>query len=195
MKDKIRCPSCGELIPCTWINEMIGLPFRAIGCPYCFEPSKGIISSLLLAVFYRGKWRTPDYFLRKRNTNGLILARSRRDKITAYLIIREAMLKDDEALSPSSVFHKITRTKILWVNGEAVGCYTYTIGGGWKIPTMHIIVVRRKFRRKGYGTMMIKDFLSSFKGKVGFEAPNWVVCRIIEKLGEVNRVVIFSSGL
>lgn len=52
---------------------------------------------------------------------------------------------------------------------------------------MHIIGVVKEHRRKGYGTLMIRDFLQSFPGKVAFEAPNEAVCEILVKLGELEK--------
>ena len=96
-------------------------------------------------------------------------------------------------------------TKLLWAEGEAVGMYTYTLDGSWGMPCMHVIAVRREYRRRGYGTRMVRDFLDSFPGEVGFESPNSVLCRLLVKLGAAEerdggyyakgRVSFMSSGM
>ena len=204
--EAVRCDSCGRLITLTPSNMILGTPFKAVACPICREPSRtGVSAQHLLGIFYRGKWREPEFFMRKRGANGLTPAMSMRDRITAWLIAGEAKLNDDPSIRPGSIFDKGTLLKLLWVKGEAAGFYTYTVGGAWRIPCMHIIVVRREHRRKGFGTFMIRDFLRSTSAeKVGFEAPNRVVCEILLKLGELEKdgdvyrskgKVVFFSGM
>ena len=187
--DALRCDICGSLIPCTPENFVWGMPLPAVACPRCKDPSTtGIHSSRIVGILYRKKWREIDFFMKKMGADGLHLAKSMRDKITAHLLLHDAKLNDDPSFLSFTVFDKSVLIKVLWVRGEAVGCYTFTVNDIWGVPCMHIIVVHRKHRNKGYGTQMIADFLSSFTGKIGFEKPNRIVCSILAKLGEVEEV-------
>jgi len=199
--EAIECDRCGRLVTCTPENFSLASDVQAVLCPFCLEHGR-VFAQHLLAIFYRGKWREPKFFLYKKNADGIREVRSYRDKITVWLIASECKL-DTPSLSSSHVFQKGVHAKILWKDGEAIGYYTYTVDL-WEYPTLHTIGVRRKFRGRGFGTLLLKDFLSSFRGKVGIESPNETVCRILERLGEVEkrgdayyskgRVVFISAG-
>lgn len=185
--EALKCDGCGKPIPCTPKN-MIALPIPAVACPECREPSKaGLWAQHLIGLRYRGKWRKPGFFMKKRGADGLLPARSVRDRVAAFLLANTVRLNEYSAIRPSHVFEKEVYVKLLWVKGELAGFYTYTIDGWWMMPCMHMIAVRSEYRRKGYGMLMIKDFLSSFPGDVGFESPNNIVCEILVKLGEVEK--------
>ena len=114
--EAVRCDSCGRLITLTPSNMILGTPFKAVACPICREPSRtGVSAQHLLGIFYRGKWRKPEFFMRKRGANGLTPAMSMRDKITAWLIAWEAVLNDNPSIRPGSIFDKGTLLKLLWV--------------------------------------------------------------------------------
>jgi len=204
--DALKCDLCGALIPCTRDNMLAGLPLPAVACHSCSEPTEfPVFSSHLIGLLYRGKWRSPRFFMRKSGADGLLPARSVRDRVTAWLIATEAMLGDDLSIRPVHVFERSVSVKLLWAEGEAVGMYTYTLDGSWGMPCMHVIAVRREYRRRGYGTRMVRDFLDSFPGEVGFESPNSVLCRLLVKLGAAEerdggyyakgRVSFMSSGM
>jgi hypothetical protein len=186
--EALKCDRCGELITCTKENMAFDSPIPELLCYRCREPSKyNVISHHSIGLKYRNRWRKQDFFMRKKGADGLLPARSMRDRISAWLLASAARLQDEPALRPSHIFEKEVYVKLLWIKGELVGFYSYTIDGYWKMPCMHTIVVRSGYRRMGYGTRMIKDFLSSFSGDVGFESPNDIVCEILVKLGEVER--------
>uniref|UniRef100_A0A5F9DUR1 N-acetyltransferase domain-containing protein n=1 Tax=Oryctolagus cuniculus TaxID=9986 RepID=A0A5F9DUR1_RABIT len=63
------------------------------------------------------------------------------------------------------------RAKILWRNGAAVGFYTTKrkgslcgdgTGACYLLPVLDTVFVRRKHRRQGLGTAMLRDFCETF---------------------------------
>lgn len=105
----------GTAVPCTPGNMAAGYPVPALVCPTCFEAGGGsVVAPHLIGILYRRRWRGPSFFLRK-GADGLRMARSLRDKITAKLILTRIKVMDVAAIRPSSVFERGVFLKILWV--------------------------------------------------------------------------------
>jgi len=171
----VRCDSCRTKVSLTPMNFLIGFKTPIAACPHCQK---------ILAVFYRGKWRHPESFMEYRGREGIIPAKTARDRITAFFLNEEAMR---EVMSFRMAVGYLN-IKIMWHGGRAVGYYTYSHRFG-KIekPCMQQIYVRPEYRRRGFATAMVRDFLESFEGReVLIESPNEKVLRLLEKLGLVR---------
>jgi|Deesub1362B_J571_1020462.scaffolds.fasta_scaffold00660_2 ribosomal protein S18 acetylase RimI-like enzyme len=174
--DAIKC-ECGAAILIIDENFNSSSPFRELLCPK-HDPPKS------LGIFYRGKWRPENAFFYKKGENGIKTATSQRDKITAYLLVREAQQEIKYFNSPRNW----SIVRILWDNGEAIGYYMHNICHGY--PILNQIYVRPQFRRKGYGTKLVIDSLQILKNytTIAIETPNENSLRLLEKLGLVRKI-------
>lgn len=175
----VICDRCGRIVVCTPFNFIMGSKFEIVACPECRDEN----CQHFIAIFYHGGWMLPKSFFHSRGKGGILDVRGQRDEITLEVLNASAKGERPE-------FRKVGGemiAKILWVDGEAVGYYTYTpkFRGA---PCMHQIYVLPKHRRKGYGQLMTDDFMNSFDGEVSFEIPmSQEYTNLLEKIGLLKR--------
>lgn len=183
--DAVRCDRCGDLVTCTDDNVNVLSSSVGIVCPNpkCDDSIGGVISNHLLVINYRGSWYPPSHFLSRPHDNELREASSTRDRIALSILNREAQNGELTFRGIDGTVH----AKILWVNGDAAGCYTFTAGSkSYDVPMLHQIFVRSQFRRKGFTKQMLRDFLKTFpKGDVGIESPTRSFIEMMVKTGAI----------
>ncbi|KAF7645193.1 hypothetical protein LDENG_00208640 [Lucifuga dentata] len=132
----------------------------------------------VVALYLNGDWWCVDDVLRtsSKSRTGLVLlvcfvqVQSVLERVVLFLLSQVvARASQEEALfSP----HPRTELgKLLWRDGEAVGFYTTkqkgSLCGRWTgqcylLPVLDTVMVRRRWRRRGFGLQMLEDFCSSF---------------------------------
>ncbi len=203
--DAVCCDRCGELVTCTSDNMAMFALFPEVLCPKeeCVDKGEdGLCDNHLLAIQYRKSWYPPSHFLRSEGRVGLIRTSGQKERVALSILNSEAKLDD------SSFMHvpKTVDSKMLWMDGNAVGYYTYTrTNSNYPLPTLHQIFVRKENRRRGYATLMLNEFLSDFpKGNVGIESPNRDFLQVLIKVGHfanvkgkfraLGRISLYSSA-
>jgi len=174
----VICDKCKKIVPCISRNFTL-FELREVACPFCspFYPHR-------IAIFYRG-WRPPAEFLKFRGKNGILPVRTTREYITLHVL----NLKAKEERTEFRLVKKKTPAKILWVQGKAVGYYTYSYKfGKTRKPCIHQIYVLPEYRKRGFGMQLFKDFLDEFKDReILIESPNEATGNLLLKLGLVEK--------
>jgi len=168
--DAVKCPECLRRVKCISDNLAFWSKTPILICPEC---------NILVAVKYKGKWRLPEGFLKFEGRSELQHVKGQRDTITLKILNHQARKENIEfkIVEPK-------KTVLLWVDGEAVGYFfSYKLKGQ---PCLGQIYVRPEFRRRGYATYMLKEWLRRNSGPVIFESPNGIAMHILEKLGLVK---------
>jgi len=168
--DAVECPECFRRVKCISDNFAFWSKTPMLICPEC---------NVLVAVKYKGKWRLPEGFLKFEGRSGLHPVKGQRDAITLKILNHQARKENIEfkIVEPR-------KSAVLWVEGEAVGYFfSYTLRGQ---PCLGQIYVSPRFRRRGYATYMIQEWLRQNSGHVIFESPNGITMCILEKLGLVK---------
>jgi len=179
----IICDRCGRVVAVAPWNMLLSPHFEVLYCPNCEDNGMYYV----IAIKYRRKWRRPNEFLFYEGREGLVKVSSLRDRITLFVLWRLAKKEASEFRSIDTVIdNKLFHAKILWKQGEAIGYYTYTTEKN-RLPTLREIFVRKEYRRRGYATQMVQDFLDTFKGPVGIESPNKHSLELLQKIGLVER--------
>ncbi|XP_045892273.1 protein FAM169B isoform X2 [Micropterus dolomieu] len=155
------------------------------------------------ALYLHGKWWCLDDVLRTSNKSrsGLMLVQSIMERVIVFLLSRVVERSSHEEV----VFSLHPRTescKLLWRDSQAVGFYTVKHKGSlcdsWStrcylLPVLDTVLVRRSWRRRGFGLQMLKDLCSSLstEGFLGVSSPlspNMVaVCRRFLQQHEEHR--------
>jgi len=178
--DALICDICGREISCTSENFNRMSLFKEVMCPHCndaVKPSHIMMHSV--GIFYRGKWRSRNVFLHDPLKNGLISVKSKKDKITSYVLASLAKIDEPSFRTPDP-----KDVQILWVNGEAIGYQSSNKHMG--IPCLRQIYIRPEYRRKGYATRITEKFLDENPGEILIESPNNISLKMLEKLGLVG---------
>lgn len=138
-------------------------------------------SLTIVAVEYKDNWYSPDYFLKNTERNGILPVQNQRDERTFEVLRYYAMYEE-----AGFTFQPYNNVRIFWVNGEAVGFYTDNFYFGDR--GIGHIFVRREYRRKGYATIMIQDFLEKYPGEdVYILGPNETMYKVLEKIRLVKK--------
>ena len=185
--EKFKCPVCGYSVYATRDNMVAPFTTKRIKillCPH-YEIYSGEIMQHLVAIKCDGEWRRPEEFLFNPTKKGLVpVTPESMDEVTLFLLWREARKEGfHEFKYPNPKWMKV---KILWVNMRAVGYYSELEFKG--IPILAQMYILQRYRRKGYGTLMVQDFLNSHRGPVGIESPNEATLQLLEKMGLIREV-------
>jgi len=179
----IICDKCGQIVLVVPDNM---LPHPHLEVLYCLNCKDNDMFHII-AIKYRRKWRHPNEFLFYKGREGLVKVSSLRDRITLFVLWHLAKKEASEFLSIDTVIdNKLFHAKILWKQGETIGYYAYTTEEN-SLPILQQIFVRKEYRRRGYATQMVQNFLDTFKGPVGIESPNEHSLKLLEKMGLVKR--------
>ncbi|KAK7892025.1 hypothetical protein WMY93_023988 [Mugilogobius chulae] len=91
----------------------------------------------------------------------------------------------DRSLGEEQLFlnhHPTENCKLLWIDGEAVGFYSFKLKGSlcekcisrcYELPVLDTIYVRGQCRRRGFGLLMLQDFCQMFPNEevLGISTP------------------------
>ncbi len=188
--DAIRCDKCNELIPLIPDNmRTYEKPAPVLLCPhrsYCNDSEDKFVMHAI-AIHYEKHWFPPAYFLTKESEDSINEATDLRDKITLYILNTRAMSEDTESAF-RDVSDDIYTSKIFWLDNKAIGYYTYTKPSEYEnVPVLRQVFVEKEYRRKGYATKMLKDFLMLFpEGDVTIDSPSRAFLKLLLKEKEVR---------
>lgn len=192
-------PECIDWLPSGW-------PFTIPAherVMWCVDRDGSSQCERGVAFRYKGKWLSPDYFLRVDARNGIYTlpsvalapgAEAKRPAF-AYLALLRLMMdlhsravrrtvwggEDDPPafLWPDPA---ITTAKLCVFQGQMAGYYTYTEQTTVQpYPVMRHLYVRQEWRGCGLATQMVRDFMSSFSGQIEIESPSDATRSLLSK--------------
>ncbi|XP_039989450.1 protein FAM169B isoform X2 [Xiphias gladius] len=126
----------------------------------------------VMALYLHEKWWCVDDLLRtsSKSRTGLVLVQSTMERVIVFLLNQVVERCSQEEVLFS--LHPCTEScKLLWRDSQAVGFYTVKHKGSlcdrWSsrcylLPVLDTVLVRRSWRRRGFGLQMLEDFCSSF---------------------------------
>ncbi|XP_044212236.1 protein FAM169B isoform X1 [Thunnus albacares] len=137
----------------------------------------------VVALYLHGKWWCVDDVLRtsSKSRSGLVSVQTIMERVIVFLLsqVVERSSQEEVLFSP----HPRTEScKLLWRDGQAVGFYTVKHKGSlcdswsgrcYMLPVLDTVLVRKSWRRRGFGLQMLDDFCSSFSREevLGVSAP------------------------
>ncbi|XP_034051645.1 protein FAM169B isoform X1 [Gymnodraco acuticeps] len=137
----------------------------------------------VLALYLQDQWWSVDDALRTccKDRNGLISVQSLMERVIVFLL-SQVLERSPQEKTLFSLHPRTESCKLLWRDSQAVGFYTIKHKGslcdGWSsrcylLPTLDTLLVRRGWRRRGLGLLMLEDFCSSFSTEeiLGVSAP------------------------
>ncbi|XP_075995793.1 protein FAM169B-like [Genypterus blacodes] len=126
----------------------------------------------VMALYLHGSWWCVHDVLRTatESRSGLVLVQSLMERVAVFVLsqLLERPAQDQVLFSPHP---RNELAKMLWRGGQAVGFYTVKqrgrLCGRWSaqsylLPVLDTVMVRRRWRRRGLGLLMLGDFCSSF---------------------------------
>ncbi|XP_078232119.1 protein FAM169BP isoform X2 [Callithrix jacchus] len=131
----------------------------------------------VVAVYIKESWWSTEDAIRTSDParEGLMKVQSFGERIVLFILnviifgrLERNLDDDDMFFLPHSVKEQ---AKILWRHGAAVGFYTTKMKGSlcgsgtgacYLLPVFDTVFVRRKHRRQGLGTAMLRDFCATF---------------------------------
>ncbi|XP_018559631.1 protein FAM169B [Lates calcarifer] len=137
----------------------------------------------VVALNLREQWWCVDDLLRTSNKSrsGLVLVQSIMERMIVFMLSQVIERSSQEEMMFS--LHPSTEScKLLWTENQAVGFYTVKHKGSlcdsWSsycylLPVLDTVLVRRSWRRRGFGLRMLEDFCSSFSTEefLGVSSP------------------------
>ncbi|XP_074487729.1 protein FAM169B [Sebastes fasciatus] len=137
----------------------------------------------VVALYLHEKWWCVDDVLRtsSESRSGLILVQSIMERVIVFLLSQVVERSSQEEVL-FSLHPRTESCKLLWRDSQAVGFYTIKHKGslcdGWSsrcylLPALDTVLVRRSWRRRGFGLQMLEDFCSSFSTEqfLGVSSP------------------------
>lgn len=137
----------------------------------------------VLALYLHGKWCAVEDVLKtsSKSRAGLVMVELAMERVILFLLgqVLEKLPNGDMLFSP----HPRTECgKLLWMDGQAVGFYTFkqkgSLCGCWTaqsylLPVFDTTLVRQCWRGRGFGLQMLSDFCSLFPKEevVGVSSP------------------------
>ncbi|XP_069909593.1 protein FAM169B isoform X3 [Oryctolagus cuniculus] len=131
----------------------------------------------VVAVYVKESWWCTEDVLRTSDParEGLMEVQAFGERIVLFILNVVIFGRSERSLDDDAMFflpHSAKeRAKILWRNGAAVGFYTTKrkgslcgdgTGACYLLPVLDTVFVRRKHRRQGLGTAMLRDFCETF---------------------------------
>ncbi|GAB6103235.1 hypothetical protein JCM16138_24580 [Thermococcus atlanticus] len=167
MVQKFRCPECGAEVEANEENIITPLSTKSIKVLLCPSPQIGPGNNIyqhIVRIKYGKKWEKPENFLVSSKEGLHEVIPGTRDEVTHY-ILRAELWRYGGPIISGAYLSDYTKVKILWKNKRAVGYYSEFAR---LVPTMAELYVRPQYRKNGYATEMVLDFLNSHKGSVAF---------------------------
>ncbi|XP_059191493.1 protein FAM169B [Centropristis striata] len=137
----------------------------------------------VVAVYLHEKWWCVDDVLRtsSKSRSGLISVQTNLERVIVFLLSQVVERSSQEKVL-FSLHPRTESCKLLWTDRQAVGFYTFKHKGSlcdpWSsrcylLPALDTVLVRRSWRRRGFGFQMLKDFCSSFSTEkfLGISSP------------------------
>ncbi|XP_044047932.1 protein FAM169B isoform X2 [Siniperca chuatsi] len=137
----------------------------------------------VVALYLHEKWWCVDDVLRtsSKSRNGLMLVQSIMERVIVFLLSQVVERSSQEEVL-FSLHPRTESCKLLWRDSQAVGFYTIKHKGSlcdswstrcYQLPVLDTVLVRRSWRRRGFGLQMLKDLCSSFstEGFLGVSSP------------------------
>ncbi|XP_029290142.1 protein FAM169B [Cottoperca gobio] len=137
----------------------------------------------VVALYLHEKWWCVDDILLtcSKSRRGLISVQSIVERVIVFLLSQVVERSSQEKVL-FSLHPRTENCKLLWRDSQAVAFYTIKHKGsrcdGWSsrcylLPTLDTVLVRRSWRRRGFGLQMLKDFCSSFSTEkfLGVSSP------------------------
>ncbi|XP_041795129.1 protein FAM169B isoform X3 [Chelmon rostratus] len=137
----------------------------------------------VVAVYLHEEWWRVDDVLRtsSKSRSGLMPVQSMMERVIVFLLsqVVDRSSEDEALFSP----HPRTEScKLLWRDGQVIGFYTVKHKGslcdswsshGYLLPVLDTVLVRKSWRRRGFGLHMLEDFCSSFPTEtfLGLSSP------------------------
>lgn len=165
------CTNCGDEVP---HNES----HQANWDPDIFACTCRTGRSLtIVALEYNGNHYPPNYFYQDDMKNGIFPIESDRE-IRTFEALRYSALSEEAGFTSQP--YPVVR--LFWEKGEVIGFYTDNDYFG--DHGIGHIFVRKEFRRKGYATAMVENFLTAYPtGDVYILSPNNSMYNVLEKMG------------
>jgi hypothetical protein len=116
--DAIKCDIVNREVTCTPNNYNMFVDIPELMCPKCLEPTENAKQLHSIAIKYKNKWIKTREFLKKDLEDGLHKVKSKRDKITLYLLKEMTRLED---LGSAFLTPDPNTVKILWKGNESKG--------------------------------------------------------------------------
>nr|XP_054114220.1 protein FAM169B isoform X4 [Callithrix jacchus] len=156
----------------------------------------------VVAVYIKESWWSTEDAIRTSDParEGLMKVQSFGERIVLFILnviifgrLERNLDDDDMFFLPHSVKEQ---AKILWRHGAAVGFYTTKMKGSlcgsgtgacYLLPVFDTVFVRRKHRRQGLGTAMLRDFCATFPD----DEALGVSCPISPAMYQVCRQFLF----
>ncbi|KAK2841819.1 hypothetical protein Q5P01_012019 [Channa striata] len=126
----------------------------------------------VVALYLYDKWWSVDDILRtsSKSRSGLMLVQSIMERLIVFLLSQVVERSSQEEVKFS--LHPCTEScKLLWRDNQAVAFYTIKHKGSlcdswgsrcYLLPVMDTVLVRRSWRKRGLGLLMLEDFCSTF---------------------------------
>ena len=118
-----------------------------------FELIDGSDYGSISCVRYYGKLLDANLFLVSSREGLHEVIPGTRDEVT-HALLRYSLMIEGSPYADGAYIYDIIRAKILWKEGRAVGYYS---------EFTHLEYVVPKYRGRGYGLAMLKDFVTSHK--------------------------------
>jgi len=193
----LECDRCGRSVVLESANFNIVSSDRdspELCCPVCNDdPRPSHFSSHSIAIRFNGAWTPTMAFLSGAFPDGVAPVTTSRDRVTLRILIGLANLEYAGHFnygSPENLGAGIDHAKIAWQAGSAVGYSRWSLASvrSGTHPTLRQVFVRTEFRRRGNGGKLILDFFATTgSGPKLVEYPNDASCRLLERLGFVER--------
>uniref|UniRef100_A0A3P8X1B6 Protein FAM169B-like n=1 Tax=Cynoglossus semilaevis TaxID=244447 RepID=A0A3P8X1B6_CYNSE len=134
------------------------------------------------ALFLCGKWWSVESVLQTScdARSGLVLVQSMVERVIMFLLSR-VVDRPHQQQALFSLHPRTETSKLLWRDGQAVGFYTIKLKSlcdGWSgrcflLPVLDTVMVRRGYRRRGFGLEILQDFCTWFSSEqfLGLSSP------------------------
>ncbi|XP_028441844.1 protein FAM169B isoform X2 [Perca flavescens] len=126
----------------------------------------------VVALYLHEKWWCVEDVLRtsSKSRSGLITVQSLTERVIVFLL-SQVVERSSQEKALFSLHPRTESCKLLWRDSQAVGFYTVKHKGSlcdsWSsccylLPALDTVLVRRSWRRRGFGLLMLEDYCSSF---------------------------------
>ncbi|XP_078114096.1 protein FAM169B isoform X3 [Sander vitreus] len=126
----------------------------------------------VVALYLHEKWWCVEDVLRtsSKSRSGLITVQSMMERVIVFLL-SQVVERSSQEKALFSLHPRTESCKLLWRDSQAVGFYTVKHKGSlcdsWSsrcylLPALDTMLVRRSWRRRGFGLQMLEDYCSSF---------------------------------